>query len=238
MDPDFNRKLIHEIKKYECLYNMASLEFRHVKLKKRVWEKISEKLQKKTSACQKRWKTLRDAYTRMKRLEAKALRENNPRPPKSFKLASELTFLDGAGTDDYDGDNEDMHYKLEISNKAKAEDFNSTNNTQSSYNDDNDAEDVDKYYDEDCDSNMGASSSNANFKTENNAMLQNTIPNNEILPSDPLVMRNSTFIFFESLAHKVLSAGMTQEDVDTLELKVAAVVYKEIANCRNKRRIT
>ncbi|XP_067642595.1 probable serine/threonine-protein kinase mps1 isoform X2 [Eurosta solidaginis] len=239
-------------------------------------------------------------YTRMKRYEEKALRENSAAPVKIYKHASLLTFLDAPGCRRRESSDDDADFntnqKLQISRNYETEDLNSTNNTQtsfscyeteniderlgssdaevgdndnnfkleitknyqaedlssrSSYNEegrfedgevndgeDDNGDDVDCYYNEDSDSNNGAFSSKANSNSGNTEALENlNVHSDAVASEDPLFMRNNTtFIFFESLAHKVLSAGITQQEVDTLELKVAAVVYKEIANFRNRKR--
>lgn len=58
--------------------------------------------------------------------------------------------------------------------------------------------------------------------------------NNDVPIADPLIVKNSTLLLFESLAHKIISAGLSESDVDTIELKVSAIVYEEVSKARQK----
>lgn len=44
MDPEFNKKLLKEVRKYECLYDVSVPEYRNTSFKKTIWKKIAEHL--------------------------------------------------------------------------------------------------------------------------------------------------------------------------------------------------
>lgn len=58
---------------------------------------------------------------------------------------------------------------------------------------------------------------------------------NEIACAGPPETKTPTIQLFESLANKITSAALTEDDVDAIEARVVAVVHQEIANRRQKR---
>ncbi|XP_054731590.1 uncharacterized protein LOC129240104 [Anastrepha obliqua] len=219
MDPDFNIKLIKEVKRFACLYDLTSPEYRNIKWKDTIWKKIAADLNTKDIWCKKRWKSLRDTYRRKKRWEGMKTCGTKPISNKKFKFAQEMSFLEGVkdgrsyytSEDDDDDDNEAMNNGVEApwtTVPSPADPLTPK--------------------DEDCTSNLSALSYKASStkKTEDHVNPA----------SDAIAARKSTLLLFESLAHKIMSAGLSESDADAIELKVASVVYEELASLRQKRR--
>ncbi|XP_054731591.1 uncharacterized protein LOC129240105 [Anastrepha obliqua] len=218
MDPDLNIKLIKEVKRFACLYDLTSPEYRNTKWKDTIWKKIAADLNTKDIWCKKRWKTLRDTYRKKRRLEGMETCSTKPISNKKFKFAQEMSFLEGvtdgrsycpSDDDDYDA-NETGHSGVEASWTALPSPADSLTPKH-----------------EDSTSNLSAPSYKASStkKTENHVNPA----------SDPLAARKSTLLLFESLAHKIMSAGLSESDADAIELKVASVVYEELAKLRQQR---
>ncbi|XP_017481974.1 PREDICTED: uncharacterized protein LOC108371013 isoform X1 [Rhagoletis zephyria] len=236
MDAEFNKKLIKLVKQHECLYDFSAPEYRDQSLKELIWKKIADELNTKDAECKKRWKSLRDTYT--KTIRKSHLTTSGKRLPKTkYKYADELSFLRGI--------KEGKHVWKIVFNRSYSSDEDTYDNEEPN----NDDEDLwgplpSPKMDEDSQSSFCAPSNEAtpaieieeNVKPAFTEVIQKCSDSAvEARGFDPLGAKNSTVMVFESLAHKILSAGLSESDVDAIELKVTSIVYEEIANRRQKR---
>lgn len=60
----FEKKLIVLVRQEDMLYNIKNPDYRNVKRKLEVWERISGKLRKSVKQCRAKWKALRDQFIR------------------------------------------------------------------------------------------------------------------------------------------------------------------------------
>ena len=79
-----NERLIEEVRKREHLYNMTSSDYKDAILKENSWEAIASVLQVDASEAKKRWKSLRDTYSKKAR-EAKRLSRSGAGATKTEK---------------------------------------------------------------------------------------------------------------------------------------------------------
>ncbi|KAG8179822.1 hypothetical protein JTE90_020806 [Oedothorax gibbosus] len=92
-DPHLLR-LIEEVKKYVCLYNINSLQYRDQNMKEECWNIISETLDTRPSELKKEWKRLRDGYR-----QALIIRKTSKNPFKRrlplrpWKYEEKMSFL-------------------------------------------------------------------------------------------------------------------------------------------------
>ncbi|XP_053952632.1 transcription factor Adf-1-like isoform X2 [Anastrepha ludens] len=63
----FERRVIAEVQKYECLYNMQALNYKDAAFKDKLWQKVAQKCGSNVEECKKKWKHLRDCYNRCKK---------------------------------------------------------------------------------------------------------------------------------------------------------------------------
>uniref|UniRef100_A0A1X7U507 MADF domain-containing protein n=1 Tax=Amphimedon queenslandica TaxID=400682 RepID=A0A1X7U507_AMPQE len=61
---EFDEALISHVRKYPCLYNNKSPDFKVVWKKENAWVEISKQLKSDVETVSKRWKTLRERYTK------------------------------------------------------------------------------------------------------------------------------------------------------------------------------
>ncbi|XP_036347067.1 uncharacterized protein LOC118756407 isoform X2 [Rhagoletis pomonella] len=179
------------------------------------------------AVCKKRWKSLRDTYTRIARCSK--LTTGTKFLKTKYKYGDELSFLRG----------------IKEGRKYYSSDDDTLQNDETN----NDDEDVwgplpSPKVDEDSQSSFCAPSNEVasaieiedNVKPAFTEVIQKCSDSAvEARGFDPLAAKNSTVMVFESLAHKILTAGLSENDVDAIELKVASIVYEEISNRRQKR---
>lgn len=62
---DENNALVHEVKKYECIWNPVHQDYRSGKLRKKIWKKIQgvrSLVARNSNECCDRWGVLRVVY--------------------------------------------------------------------------------------------------------------------------------------------------------------------------------
>nr|XP_036219037.1 uncharacterized protein LOC118680984 [Bactrocera oleae] len=92
---DLNEKLIEEIRKYECIYNLSSPDYKNVFKKTQIWEEVAKIVNLPEENCRKRWKGLRDTYKKRKRAQRLASGSGAPIPCKTWKYMNTLSFFYG-----------------------------------------------------------------------------------------------------------------------------------------------
>ncbi|KAL1488116.1 hypothetical protein ABEB36_015074 [Hypothenemus hampei] len=64
MESDFDEKLIEFVREAEMLWSKKSRYYKNTPMKLRIWTEISGKLNSTVEECIRRWKTLRDRFSR------------------------------------------------------------------------------------------------------------------------------------------------------------------------------
>ncbi|XP_020714658.1 uncharacterized protein LOC101449870 [Ceratitis capitata] len=259
MEEKFNKRMISLIRKNKCVYDPADMDYRNRTAKVITWRRIAQDLKTKDTFCKKRWKSLRDSYKRWKRSEKRASDEE--KPYHKFKYADDMAFLDRIrNVSIFESADYDYRFEDEEEGEENYDDGDSDNGVSwpplPSPNS-SEMEDIqNEYVEELLNENTCNSDDKVPHKLKSNTlrkpkaeMTQDTSiqpdfmevntktaenKDNEITIGDPLIPRNPTSLLFESLAQKIISAGLPQIAVDAIELKLAKVVYDEIAKARRK----
>ncbi|KAI8118291.1 hypothetical protein FF38_14524 [Lucilia cuprina] len=90
-------KIIEFVRDNPALWNKYDIDFKNTKLKDKKWNKIATSLGIPEDAAKKRWKTIRDRYFRISKLEEYALLNQQGHVTK-YKYADMLGFLKGNST--------------------------------------------------------------------------------------------------------------------------------------------
>ena len=87
-------KLIESVRKYGCLWQVKSREYKDLRLKENSWKEVSEETGLPAADCQKVWKRLRDKFVREKK-KTKSMRSGDSGPPYSslWEYFEVLSFL-------------------------------------------------------------------------------------------------------------------------------------------------
>lgn len=64
---EFDELLIQSIQKYPYIYNVTLKEFKNENIKADAWQAVALEVGMNEGACQRRWRTLRDGYTRYRK---------------------------------------------------------------------------------------------------------------------------------------------------------------------------
>ncbi|XP_065357641.1 uncharacterized protein LOC135951834 [Calliphora vicina] len=86
---DLHEKLIDEVKKYDCFYNMQSMEYKDYNYKKYLFHKIGKRVGLTANDANRKWRNLKDSYRKYK---IRTISENGF--VKKYKYADSLRFLD------------------------------------------------------------------------------------------------------------------------------------------------
>ncbi|XP_037825126.1 uncharacterized protein LOC119613232 isoform X5 [Lucilia sericata] len=92
---DTNVIIINEVKKHDCLYNKQSESYKDFVYKNSLWSKIGSGLGLPAEKVKKKFRNLRDAYTKYKKFVEKPESDILRKP---YKYAQHLTFLDELNT--------------------------------------------------------------------------------------------------------------------------------------------
>ncbi|KAL4125939.1 hypothetical protein QTP88_010176 [Uroleucon formosanum] len=65
--PSEDEILLQEIQKNPILFDLSDANYKNIVLKDRIWKEISLKIGKSVDDTKKRWKNIRDSYSRNKR---------------------------------------------------------------------------------------------------------------------------------------------------------------------------
>ncbi|XP_037806539.1 transcription factor Adf-1-like [Lucilia sericata] len=90
-------KIIEFVRDNPALWNKCDIDFKNTKLKDKKWNKIATSLGISEDTAKKRWKTIRDRYFRILKLEENALLNQQGHVTK-YKYADMLGFLKGNST--------------------------------------------------------------------------------------------------------------------------------------------
>ncbi|KAF0729227.1 transcription factor Adf-1-like, partial [Aphis craccivora] len=58
---------VHEVQNNRVLYDMAASDYKNIIIKDNIWKDIATKIEKSTDDTKKRWKNIRNSYSRNKR---------------------------------------------------------------------------------------------------------------------------------------------------------------------------
>ncbi|XP_050547935.1 uncharacterized protein LOC126909544 [Daktulosphaira vitifoliae] len=83
--------LIQEVENNPILYNIAATDYKNIIIKDTIWIEISAKIEQFVDETKKRWKNIRNSYSRNKR---KLGTGSAASKKKKWSLATHLTFLD------------------------------------------------------------------------------------------------------------------------------------------------
>ncbi|XP_073837414.1 uncharacterized protein isoform X2 [Musca autumnalis] len=82
-------KLIEQVKKYNCLWDHRSDEYKQYELKKKLWKQIARELRISDKA-RRKWRCLEDSYRQYKRRSI----DPNQKPVTTYRYMNELSFLE------------------------------------------------------------------------------------------------------------------------------------------------
>ncbi|XP_036319885.1 transcription factor Adf-1-like [Rhagoletis pomonella] len=82
-----------EVQKYPFLYNLKDEGYKNALKKEEVWLQISEVLGQEANVCKKRWKGLRDHYSRCKRAETLPSGSSASKRTR-WRFYDQMSFLD------------------------------------------------------------------------------------------------------------------------------------------------
>ncbi|XP_041971744.1 uncharacterized protein LOC121727810 [Aricia agestis] len=92
-------RLIECVRKHVFLYDVTHVDYKNVSLKNAIWEAIGNQLDQSGDAVRTKWKTLRDGYTKYRKI-AKMTTGTNKRLSQ-YLWSSQLSFLDDYNTPRY-----------------------------------------------------------------------------------------------------------------------------------------
>jgi Alcohol dehydrogenase transcription factor Myb/SANT-like len=84
---EMDNKIISIVKKLPSLYDTSSADFKNSEIKQASWNKVSEVVEAPTETCKKRWRALRERYTREMRRKLANL-------DMTWPFYDSMTFLD------------------------------------------------------------------------------------------------------------------------------------------------
>ncbi|XP_065370148.1 uncharacterized protein LOC135962253 [Calliphora vicina] len=94
---DITEKIITEVSKYECLYNKDSESFTNYQYKETIWSKIGKDIGIPAIEVKKKFKNIRDAYKKYKKMVMSPGNDTILRRP--YKYAAQLQFLEDPNAD-------------------------------------------------------------------------------------------------------------------------------------------
>lgn len=86
----FEEQLIAKIRANEVLYNVKNVNYRRKNDKERLWQQIAYELNSTVEECKRRWKSLRDKFIKLSRME-----QLHEEQPKKWQYFESLKFLQG-----------------------------------------------------------------------------------------------------------------------------------------------
>ncbi|XP_052889399.1 uncharacterized protein LOC128297747 [Anopheles moucheti] len=91
----FEDQLIAKVRANEVLYNVKNVNYRRKNDKERLWQQIAYELDSSVEVCKRRWKSLRDKFIKLSRVEQSARGTSDEEQPKKWQYFDSLTFLQG-----------------------------------------------------------------------------------------------------------------------------------------------
>ncbi|XP_053669880.1 uncharacterized protein LOC128720246 [Anopheles nili] len=91
----FEEQLIAKVRANEVLYNVKNVNYRRKNDKERLWQQIAYELNCSVEVCKRRWKSLRDKFIKLSRVEQSARGTSDEEQPKKWRYFDSLTFLQG-----------------------------------------------------------------------------------------------------------------------------------------------
>ncbi|XP_058067052.1 transcription factor Adf-1-like [Anopheles bellator] len=91
----FEEELIAKVRANEVLYNVKNVNYRRKNDKERLWQQIAYELHCSVEVCKRRWKSLRDKFIKLSRIEQSARGTSDEEQPKKWRYYDSLTFLQG-----------------------------------------------------------------------------------------------------------------------------------------------
>uniref|UniRef100_A0A182WQZ0 MADF domain-containing protein n=1 Tax=Anopheles minimus TaxID=112268 RepID=A0A182WQZ0_9DIPT len=91
----FEDQLISKVRANEVLYNVRNVNYRRKNDKERIWQQIAYELDTSVEVCKRRWKSLRDKFIKLSRLEQSARGTSDEEQPKKWQYFESLAFLQG-----------------------------------------------------------------------------------------------------------------------------------------------
>uniref|UniRef100_A0A182N2V2 MADF domain-containing protein n=1 Tax=Anopheles dirus TaxID=7168 RepID=A0A182N2V2_9DIPT len=77
------------------LYNVKNVNYRRKNDKDRLWQQIAYELNCSVEVCKRRWKSLRDKFIKLSRVEQSSRGTSDEEQPKKWRYFDSLTFLQG-----------------------------------------------------------------------------------------------------------------------------------------------
>uniref|UniRef100_A0A182QH18 MADF domain-containing protein n=1 Tax=Anopheles farauti TaxID=69004 RepID=A0A182QH18_9DIPT len=91
----FEEQLIAKVRANEVLYNVKNVNYRRKNDKDRLWQQIAYELNCSVEVCKRRWKSLRDKFIKLSRVEQSSRGTSDEEQPKKWRYFDSLTFLQG-----------------------------------------------------------------------------------------------------------------------------------------------
>uniref|UniRef100_A0A182MKM2 MADF domain-containing protein n=1 Tax=Anopheles culicifacies TaxID=139723 RepID=A0A182MKM2_9DIPT len=91
----FEDQLIAKVRANEVLYNVKNVNYRRKSDKERLWQQIAYELDTSVEVCKRRWKSLRDKFIKLSRLEQSSRGTSDEEQPKKWQYYESLSFLLG-----------------------------------------------------------------------------------------------------------------------------------------------
>ncbi|XP_067629356.1 uncharacterized protein [Eurosta solidaginis] len=228
----FETKLIAEVKKYECLYNYQSLNYKDVAFKDKLWQKVAQTCNASVEDCKKKWKHLRDCFKRLKKRELTQPKGfSSTRRPKVWRHKAQMEFLTQypftKGTSIYldeSEDNSDDYFAPPPTLKeAKNEEvFDECENVEEV--------DVRKDFEPDIsDTKMLDESMFQDVLIHDAALLPTTTK----LQASKRKDEDSTTLMFKLLDRKIKQATLTEAQISDIETSVMLFVYKKLGEYKS-----
>ncbi|XP_036323847.1 transcription factor Adf-1-like isoform X1 [Rhagoletis pomonella] len=235
---NFERRLIAEVKKYECLYNMQALSYKDVAFKDKLWQRVAQKCGTNVEECKKKWKHLRDCFNRCKKRDVQYPKEiSGDGKRKVWRYMNQMEFLSpffnqklslqnqedtGYNESDYADSpapaqsmQEDVETKLE--GVSKIDEATIGNEIM-------EEESIQDFESEEAEA--------RNTETMFPKFIETTIPSYSNMYSLK-TEDDSTTLMFKLLDRKIKQASLTEAQISDMETNVMLFVYKKLAEYKN-----
>ncbi|XP_054747041.1 transcription factor Adf-1-like isoform X2 [Anastrepha obliqua] len=232
----FERRVIAEVKKYECLYNMQALNYKDAAFKDKLWQKVAQKCGS-NEECKKKWKHLRDCYNRCKKRDLLYSKEHpGDIRRKIWRYKNQMDFLSPF-----------FNQKQALQNRDSFDyddDFGSPVPTQAT--DESSGIEEPTKIGEICaeDESIEAESLKELDPDEIDAENVETMFTNFVETTIPPVSNvcdlrreeegDSTTLMFKLLDRKIKQAALTEEQISDMETSVMLFVYKKLSEYKKR----
>ncbi|XP_073841547.1 uncharacterized protein [Musca autumnalis] len=217
--------LIEQVKKYNCLWDHRSEDFKYYELKKKLWKKIARELHTSEDNVRRKWKNLKRSYMKYKR----RLNDPNIKHVSAYRYFEELSFLD-RNLQSSDGSNNNNNYDeddtQDISYMSPASSMGDISNTFSPEEAkrlklDETALEKKKQDEKDME-NEGEE------KEVNNNLFyyRSSSPDSEITTNKD---NHVTVQLFQLLGKKVVQSNLSTSQINDIENSVCSLIYSKLA---------